>query len=115
MAEIKGWKANLKSDTQETTAMATDSSTAWKTYLSTLKSWDGSLDTQGLDLTDTNGQLALFNLIGGASVALKLYLDSTHYLAGSALITGLSPAADVGGKVEGGSFTFQGTGALTYT
>ena len=115
VAEIKSWKVNLKSDTQETTAMATGNDTAWKTYLSTLKGWDGSIDTQGLDMTDTNGQLALFNLIGGASVALKFYLDSTHYLSGSALITGIAPAADVSGKVEGGSFSFQGTGALTYT
>ena len=114
VGDIKSWKISLKADTVETTPMATDSSTAWKTYLNTLKGWDGSIDPQGLDMTDTDGQLALFNLIGGASVVLKLYVDATHYFTGSALITGLSPSADVGGKVDGGSFTFQGTGALSY-
>lgn len=114
VAEIKAWKINLKSDTKETTPFATDSSTVWKTYLSTLKGWDGSIDAVGIDMTDTNGQLALFNLIGGASVALKFYLDATHYFSGSAIITGVSPSADVNDLVQGGSFSFQGTGALTY-
>jgi predicted secreted protein len=115
VAEIKGWKVNLKADTKETTPMATDSSTAWKTYLATLKGWEGSIDQVGLDMTDTNGQLAIFNLIGGAATAVKFYLDATHYLSGNVIFTGVSPAATVDGLVEGGGFSFQGTGALTYT
>jgi len=115
VAEIKGWKINLKADTKDITPEATDSSTAWRTFLATLKTWDGSIDTVGLDMTDTTGQLALFNLIGGASVAMKFYLDSTHYLYGNVLITGISPASSVDDVVSGGSFTFQGTGALAYS
>ena len=115
VAEIKGWKINLKADTKDITPEATDSSTAWRTYLSTLKGWDGSIDTVGLDMTDTSGQLALFNLIGGASVAMKFYIDATHYFYGNALITGVSPSSAVDDVVSGGSFTFQGTGSLQYS
>jgi predicted secreted protein len=115
VAEIKGWKINLKADTKETTPFATDNSTAWKRFLATLKSWDGSIDTVALDMGDTNGQLALYNAIGGSAVTLKLYLDATHYFSGSAIITGLPPSATVDGLVEGGSFSFQGTDALSYT
>ena len=69
---------------------------------------------RSLDMTDTTGQLALFNLIGGASVAMKFYINATHYFSGNVLVTGVSPASAVDDVVSGGSFTFQGTGALTY-
>lgn len=114
VAEIKGWKMSLKADTKDITPFKTDSSTAWKEYVATLKGWDGSITTIALDMGDTNGQLALFNAIGGDAVTLKLYLDATHYFSGSAIITGISPSADVADLVQGGDFSFQGSGALTY-
>lgn len=115
MASIKAWKVDFKGDTKETTVFQTGNDTAWKAFMSTLKSWSGTIDPAGLEMGDTNGQLALFNLIGGASVALQFYVDGTHYFSGSALITGVSPTANVDDLVLAGSFSFQGTGALTYT
>jgi predicted secreted protein len=113
VAEIANWKINAKAGTADVTPFATDSSTVWKTFVATLKEWSGSFEGK-LDMTDTNGQYALFNTyLGGSSVTVKCYVDSTHYLSGSAILTGVDMSADVG-DAETVSFSFQGTGALSY-
>lgn len=113
VADVSGWKLDIKAGNVDVTCFATGNDLAWKSFLATIKEWSGSLDVAGVDMTDTNGQLALFNLIGGAVTDMHFHLDSTHYLHGNALITGMSPSATVDGAV-GGGFTFQGSGSLLY-
>jgi predicted secreted protein len=113
VAEIKNWKVNAKAGTADVTPFNTGNDAAWKAFVATLKEWSGSFEGN-LDLTDTNGQYALFNTyLGGSSLTVKLYIDGTKYLSGSAIITGVDMAADVG-DAETVTFTFQGTGGLTY-
>jgi predicted secreted protein len=113
---VKAWKIDLKADTQEITAMKTDNSLAWREFLSTLKSWSGSIDLAYADLTDTNGQKMLFDKVGGDAYEAVFDLDATHELTGNIIVTGFPVECAIDG-VEGAgvSVTFQGTGALAYT
>lgn len=109
-AELGNWKLDLGADTPETTAF---SSTGWKTFVPGLKEWNGSAEGN-FDMTDTNGQLAMQNaLLNGTSLALKLYVDATHYYSGTAYVKKVSPEAAVDDVVKI-AFDFQGSGALTY-
>jgi predicted secreted protein len=113
VAEIDSWKIDSKAGTEDVTPFATDSSTVWKTFVSTLKEWSGSFEGR-LDLTDTNGQLAILNTyLGGSATTAKFYIDATHYLTGSIIISGMGAASEVGGVVKV-SVSFQGTGQLSY-
>lgn len=113
VAEVSEWSIDLGADTIDTTVFKTDNSTAWRTFLATLKSWSGSLTLKGADLTDTNGQKAMFDAVGSDPETCQFYLDSTHYLEGDIIMTGFPINAVVDGEV-GGSVDFQGTDALTY-
>lgn len=111
VAELKNWKVDLSADMADTTSFST---TGWKGILPGLKEWSGSAEGN-FDMTDTNGQLALQNaLINGTSLALKLYVDATHYYSGNAYIKKIAPEAAVDGVVSI-AFDFQGNGALAYT
>jgi hypothetical protein len=108
VAEVRSFSIEETADTVEDTVM-TDTS---RTYISTLKSFTGSLDVFW-DETDTNGQVALGV---GNSVTLAFYPegDSTGdtYYSGTALVTGFTRTASFDGMVEA-SITVQGSGALT--
>ncbi len=113
---VKAWKIDPKADVAETTEMASDNSLAWKSFIGTLKSWTGSIDLAYVDLTDTNGQKSIFDLLGGAATEAVFDLDSSHELTGNIIITGFPVECAIDG-VEGAgvSVSFQGTGALAYT
>jgi hypothetical protein len=108
VAEVRSFSIEETADTVEDTVM-TDTS---RTYITTLKSFSGSLDVFW-DETDTNGQVAL---AVGNSVTLAFYPegDSTGdtYYSGTALVTGFTRTASFDGMVEA-SITVQGSGALT--
>jgi hypothetical protein len=76
-------------------------------------SWTGGAECFW-DETDTNGQEALTI---GASVTLNMYPEGSttgdQYATGTAYVTGISMGASIDGMVTR-SFTFQGTGALTW-
>ena len=111
VAELKNWKMDLSVDMADTTVFST---TGWKSNIPGLKEWSGSAEGN-LDMTDTNGQLALQNaLLNGTSITLKLYVDGTHYYSGTAYVKKLAPEAAVDGVVSV-AFDFQGSGAVTYT
>jgi hypothetical protein len=108
VAEVRSFSIEETADTVEDTVM-TDTS---RTYITTLKSFSGSLDVFW-DETDTNGQVAL---AVGNSVTLAFYPegDTTGdtYYSGTALVTGFTRTASFDGMVEA-SITVQGSGALT--
>lgn len=108
VAEVRSFSIEETADTVEDTVM-TDTS---RTYISTLKSFTGSLDVFW-DETDTNGQVALGV---GNSVTLAFYPEGDSagdtYYSGTALVTGFTRTASFDGMVEA-SITVQGSGALT--
>jgi hypothetical protein len=112
VAEISNWKFDIKVDTKDTTCFATGNDVTYKTYTNTLKDVSGSFDGR-LDMEDT-GQAALYSAVGGAAVSVSMYLDSTHYFAGSVAINGCSIGTDVGDVVTV-NYTWQSSGDITYT
>jgi len=111
---VNEWKVNPKGSTVDITEFLTGNDAAWKAYLATLKEWEGSIELAYVDLTDTNGQYAMWLALGGAAANIRLYMTATKYLLGTIIITGFPISAAVSG-VESGSISFQGTGSLTYT
>ena len=110
VASIDSWRVDINRDVADATNFG---SNGWKESIAGLKGWGGSL-SGSFDMGDTNGQLALQNaLLNGTTVALKLYVDATHYYSGNAYITKIGADTPVSDKVKA-SFDFQGTGALAY-
>lgn len=110
VAELGEWSLDITLNTEETQSFGDQ----WKEFTGTLKEWSGSCSGRW-DMSDTTGQRAMQDaLLGGTTVSLKLYTDSTKNYSGTALITKITPSATVDGVVEV-SFDFQGTGALTYS
>ena len=83
-----------------------------RTYLSSLNTWDGSVDVYW-DETDSTGQGAATI---GSSITLNVYPEGATtgdtYFSGTAIVTGISRTASFDGMVEQ-SITFKGTGALS--
>jgi predicted secreted protein len=108
IAEIRSYSISETADTIEDTAMGDTS----RTYKSSLKSFNGSVDVFW-DETDTTGQGAL---TVGADVTIKFYPEGTTagdtFYTGSAIVTGKTINGSFDGMVEA-SITVQGTGALT--
>lgn len=111
VADIDQWDVDLEIDTHDVTNFESDGN---KEYISGCKGWSGSFSGNWAVADDTNGQAALQSaLLAGTSVSLKLYVDATHYYSGSALLSNMSVGTPVQDKVTV-SFSFQGTGAITY-
>jgi hypothetical protein len=110
IAEIRSYTITETADVLEDTTMGDAS----RTYLSSLKTFTGSIDCFW-DETDTNGQMSLDP---GASVTINIYPEGSGsgdtYYTGTVLITEKSITASFDGMVEA-SFSFQGTGALSET
>ncbi|MCK9326799.1 MAG: phage tail protein [Bacteroidales bacterium] len=110
VAEITGWNADISADLEETTPLGKD----WKEHTATLLGGEGSAEGNWAIDSDANGQAALQTaLLGGTEVALKLYVDETHYYSGQAFISNMSVGVEAGGKVEV-SFDFTFNGAVSY-
>lgn len=110
VAEIKSWSLELSVDTIDVTSF---SSGGWKEIIAGIKEWSGSAEGNW-DMTDTQGQKALQDaLLGGTTVTINLYIDSTKRYSGTAYIKSVSveAAAD---DVVSVSFDFEGTGQLQY-
>ena len=108
---IKNWSLELSLDTLETTALGDD----WKNYITGLKEWTASSDGDYAVGADEAGQEALQEaFLNGATVAVKLYVDDTHYYGGVAFINSLS-IEDPVDDVVSISIEFTGTGELSFT
>jgi predicted secreted protein len=110
VASISNWSLDPTMNTAETTALG-DSA---KTHIATIYEWSGNLEGMLRVHDDTNGQTALQTaFLAGTPVTLNLYVDSTHYYSGSAIIKSMPVKVSVEDKVTI-SFAFQGSGALSY-
>lgn len=119
IAEMAEWTLNITSDpiTQPVFGSTWD-----KVHGLSITSWDGSVSGL-LDMSDTNGQVALNNAtISGTKIDdLKLYIDGTKYWApdttsdtsAGCYITSMSPTATQGDVLRV-SFSFKGTGPIKF-
>lgn len=103
------WGLTLAGDTVEITDF---SSTGWKAFLATLKSWTVTGECYW-DETDGT-QAALRGAVAGTAATIALLTgDGTKGYYGEAIVTSWAPGAAVGGVITA-SFALQGTGALSY-
>ena len=108
IAEIRSFSVDETMDTIESTAMGD----TYRTFETSLKSWNGSVDIF-FDDTDATGQGAL--TVGSeVTVNFQVEGDTTgdHLLSGAAIVTGRTINSSFDGLVEA-SLTLQGDGALT--
>lgn len=109
IAEMDGWTVNAGPNLVDSAAFGDD----WEEKTSTLRKWTGTGKGR-FDVTDTNGHAALQTaLLGGTTVSVRFYEDGTKYWSGTAYVEGQF-GTEVNGLVEV-SYSFTGTGALTYT
>lgn len=107
IAEVKDFAINTHAETVDDTTKGDD----WRTFKTTFKSWDGSLNCLWDD-TDTNGQRLC---IEGAEITVDLYpggeATGRIHLTGSAIIT--ERTIESPEDLATHAITFQGNGALT--
>jgi len=113
VASVRSFTLDQETQAIETSVMGSGS----RAYLPGLKQFSGSMDLYFRD--DNQGQVNLFNAIGGDNGATTIELypsgETTGIkLSGTIIITGHSITANFDGMVEC-SVTFQGSGALTKT
>jgi len=110
IAEIRSFSVDETMDTIEDSAMGD----TYRTFKTSLRSWNGSVDVF-FDDTDTTGQGAL---AVGSSVSINFQVEGDesgdHLLSGTALVTGRTINSSFDGMVEA-SLTLQGSGELTET
>lgn len=129
MAQKKGYEGNMKFDVSTTptaignchvwgltlagdTVEITDfSSTGWKAFLGTLKSWSMTGEAY-LDESDS-AQAALRAAVAGTAATIAAWVDGTNGYYGEGIVTSWNPSAAVDGVITV-SFGLQGTGALSY-
>ena len=100
------WSLDVSLDTHDVTDFC--STSAWREFISGLKGWTATVDAKinGTDVIDATDI--------GTTASLSLYIDSTQYYSGSAILNSVSPSVSVDAE-ETVSLGFQGTGALTFT
>jgi predicted secreted protein len=105
------WSITPKVSVKDTTSFQATGS--WGTRAATIKEWTAKCDGF-LDATDA-GQVALINGLGN-TFALEMDIDAaaTHKWTGSAILTAVDPKADAK-DMNLVTFTFDGTGPLTFT
>ena len=129
MAHSKGYEGNIKFDvsgtptavgnahvwgvtlTGDTVEITDFSSTGWKKFLGTLKSWSVTGEAYW-DESDT-AQAALRGGVAGTEATIELYPDATHKYSGEGIVTSFDVGAAVDGVVTA-SFALQGSDALSY-
>jgi predicted secreted protein len=108
VADVTSWTANVAAGTYDASAMGTG---GWRKYATGLKEWSGSVSANSNLAVDGGQDEVQTTLYENTTVALKLYLDATHYLTGNALITSIDYETPSDGLVTF-SFDFQGDGEL---
>lgn len=113
VAEIDDWSLDVDRDTHDTTKFAAGT-LPWKTFAAGLVGASAKFNGR-LDMTDTNGQLALWNsMTSDTPLSLSLYLDATHNFAFSAIVEKFGAKAPIK-EMETVDWTVKITGAVTYT
>lgn len=113
VAEIDEWSLDTDRTSHETTKFALGG-LPWKTFAVGLVG--AKVKFQGrLDMTDTNGQVVLYNsLTTDAAIAMVFNLSATHNFAFNAFVEKFSAKAPIK-DMETVSWDMVVTGAVTYT
>lgn len=115
VANVKQWELPLAADLYDVSVLGNQ----WKQYTAGLLGSDAKIDVF-LDLTDTNGQVAIQTaMLTGATVSLTLTTSNagsatTHTYAGTAYVKGIDIKDPVNAPEEA-SLTLTFTGAITYS
>jgi hypothetical protein len=113
VANVKQWELPLAADLYDTSTLGNQ----WKTYTAGLLGSDAKIDVF-LDLTDTNGQVAIQTaMLGGTTVSLTLTTSNSggataHTYVGNAYVKGIDIKDPVNAPEEA-SLTLTFTGAIT--
>jgi len=115
VANVKQWELPLGADLYDVSVLGNQ----WKQYVPGLLGSDAKIDAF-LDLTDTNGQVAMQTaILNGTSVSLTLLTSTAggatqHTYAGTAFVKGIDYKDPVNAPEEV-SLTLAFSGAITYT
>jgi len=105
---LYSWKLDYTVDTVDNTDFT---STRWKTYAATLKTWSASVEA----FIDSTSPIPVSDVGSTATLRLYSYISDTtiddSYYRGSAICTGIHPSVSVEG-IETQTIDFQGTDAL---
>lgn len=109
VGEVKSFNVTETMDTAEDTAMGDAS----RTHITTLKSWEGSVEAM-FDDTDAIQE----SLTIGASITIDFLpegaVTGSYSLTGTATVTSIETSNEIEAPVSR-SFSFQGNGDLTVT
>jgi len=109
VAELDNWTLDVSTGLEETQAFGD----TWKENTATIREWSGTASGR-FDNTDTNGHVALQTaFLGGTTVSGRFYINGTNYFSGTAFVQASISAPENG--VITVSYTFTGSGALSYT
>jgi hypothetical protein len=114
VATINSWSLDIDTNMHDITSFSTDA-TAWRSFVDGLSGYTGSID--GIFDSASTGQKDLFtNTITPTTAAIILEMDQTAggKFTGGCFLESLSVGVDIDSPVDV-SWSFQGTGALTYT
>lgn len=110
VAHLNDWELNTSANIMDITAFGDD----WKKKLGGILDWTVKCSGD-YDLTDTNGQHALWTALTGlTTVALKLFVDGTVNFNGAAFVKTFAIKAAVEDKITI-DFELEGSDTLTLT
>lgn len=106
--EIDNWTMDVSTGLEETQSFGD----TWRERTATIRDFSGTASGR-FDPADTNGHAALSTAaLGGTTVSARFYINSTNYYSGTAFVQASLAAAENGLVTV--SYTFTGTGALSY-
>jgi predicted secreted protein len=107
--EIDTWTLDVSTGLEETQSFGD----TWKERTATIREFSGTASGR-FDNADTNGHAALNTaFLGGTTVSARFYINGTNYYSGTAFVQASMNASENGLVTV--SYTFTGTGALSYT
>lgn len=113
VAEIDEWDLDIDRTTHDITKFA-GSGLPWKSFAVGLVGATCKFNGR-LDMTDTNGQVVLFNsMVTDAAIVMVLNLSATHSFGFSAFVQKFGAKAPIK-DMETVSWEMVVTGAITYT
>ena len=108
VGEVKSWSLDISVDMLDDTSLLD----SWKSNVSGLKVWSGSVDVSW-DISDTAQAAIQTALLAGPTVAVKLYTNGANYYSGTAYVSSMSVEDPVDDLVTA-TMGLQGSGALSY-
>jgi len=109
ITDIGEWNLSMQNDLQDISEFGD----TWKSKLSALLEGTGTFSGRW-DVGSTQQLACQTAFLAGTTIALRLYVDGTHYYSGTAYLKSQTPKASVSGVVEI-EWAFEFDGAVTYT